>query len=573
MKRKHRKYALALVSLIFIVIGSRLYYGAESARAEPPAGNGIFDPLRQGASHRMKDLEEYHTRSLHSIEKIAGVDSTVIDLRSIDTTGLSDHYTFWQEVAVGGGQVRPPTVGDVNGNGLAELYGAVRHGSEESQSPAEIWELDSTGNFQKQFTFGDSVLLPYGLFNVRGDGTKQVLMIGSAGNVFVAGADLQGQLPTVIESDLNPPRSGQLQVNDPTFGDFDSDGQVDYLFTLDDVTTYIAEIDTASRQIDTIFTFQPPDLYTEGFAIGDFDQNGKTDIVEASVHGDVYVIECEGQKQYEHVWTGQVETYNAYMEMATHDIDGNGKPEFWVGGDATYNGVAITRFTCFESNGVHSYVPVHRIDLVGVFSFYADNCFARDIDGDGKEELCICIDQHVIILKFDGQPGKQHYQIFYLKQNELADQNSVYYGATLFNVDGKGGDDLLISMDQAGTDYALRIFTRIYRPNFVASVPRVEANVPKEFILRQNYPNPFNPGTSIRFTIPSGLQGRTVSLRVFDLLGKEVRTLANERMSAGDHVVQWAGTDDNGRGVASGIYLIRLQCENYQQTIKSVLTK
>ena len=137
---------------------------------------------------------------------------------------------------------------------------------------------------------------------------------------------------------------------------------------------------------------------------------------------------------YQKVWQSTIPTYNAYLHFSTHDIDGNGKPEFWVGGDAYYNGVGVTRFTCFETDGVNSYAPVAQIDLVGVFSFFAGNCFAKDIDNDGKEEIFICIDQNVIMLKFVGTPNHPAYEVFYVKQNELADSNSVYFGATLYEM-------------------------------------------------------------------------------------------------------------------------------------------
>ena len=54
-------------------------------------------------------------------------------------------------------------------------------------------------------------------------------------------------------------------------------------------------------------------------------------------------------------WQGMVETYNAYLCAETNDIDGNGKKEIWIGGDAFYSGQGITRITIFEANGDNSY--------------------------------------------------------------------------------------------------------------------------------------------------------------------------------------------------------------------------
>jgi hypothetical protein len=77
--------------------------------------------------------------------------------------------------------------------------------------------------------------------------------------------------------------------------------------------------------------------------------------------------------------------------------------------------------------------------------------------------------------------------------------------------------------------------------------------------LGQNYPNPFNPETTIRFEVPGGENGRAhVSLRVYDLRGRLVRTLVDEELLPGRHEVVWDGRDEEGRRVPSGLYLYRL---------------
>jgi predicted lipoprotein with Yx(FWY)xxD motif len=74
------------------------------------------------------------------------------------------------------------------------------------------------------------------------------------------------------------------------------------------------------------------------------------------------------------------------------------------------------------------------------------------------------------------------------------------------------------------------------------------------FSLDQNYPNPFNPITTIRYAIPVGTL-HAISLRVYDVLGREVATLVNETKQPGTYVVRWGAS-----GVVSGVYLCRLQC-------------
>jgi hypothetical protein len=90
-------------------------------------------------------------------------------------------------------------------------------------------------------------------------------------------------------------------------------------------------------------------------------------------------------------------------------------------------------------------------------------------------------------------------------------------------------------------------------------------NHQNNFILNQNYPNPFNPTTNISFTLP---QRSFVSLKVFDLLGREVTTIISEEMLAGSYAKQW-----NAANIPSGIYFYRLQAGLYSETKKLILFK
>jgi hypothetical protein len=89
--------------------------------------------------------------------------------------------------------------------------------------------------------------------------------------------------------------------------------------------------------------------------------------------------------------------------------------------------------------------------------------------------------------------------------------------------------------------------------------------------LHQNRPNPFNPTTTIHFDLAR--EGH-VTLRVYDVGGRLVRTLVDERMSAGfDHRVVWSGLDEAGSPVASGIYFARLVAGEVTATRKLVMLK
>jgi hypothetical protein len=94
--------------------------------------------------------------------------------------------------------------------------------------------------------------------------------------------------------------------------------------------------------------------------------------------------------------------------------------------------------------------------------------------------------------------------------------------------------------------------------------------IPIDFALNPNYPNPFNPVTTIAYRLPTRAP---VTLEVHSLLGQRVRHLVEEMQLAGHHTVTWDGTDDDGRPVASGVYLYRLRAGRYDLTRKMVLAK
>ncbi len=96
------------------------------------------------------------------------------------------------------------------------------------------------------------------------------------------------------------------------------------------------------------------------------------------------------------------------------------------------------------------------------------------------------------------------------------------------------------------------------------------AEIPKKFELLQNYPNPFNPTTTIKFGVAKAGQ---VSLVVYDLLGRKVKTLFNENTHVGFHTVGWDGTNEFGNKVATGLYFYQLKAESVQLTHKMILLK
>ncbi|MDH3269462.1 MAG: T9SS type A sorting domain-containing protein [Ignavibacteria bacterium] len=108
--------------------------------------------------------------------------------------------------------------------------------------------------------------------------------------------------------------------------------------------------------------------------------------------------------------------------------------------------------------------------------------------------------------------------------------------------------------------------TGVYRTiESTTDINEYEEVIPSEFALYQNYPNPFNPSTTIKYQLP---QSGKVTLKVYDILGEEIRTLVNEGKAAGNYEVNF-----DASVLKSGVYFYSLQTESFRDTKKMILIK
>ncbi len=129
---------------------------------------------------------------------------------------------------------------------------------------------------------------------------------------------------------------------------------------------------------------------------------------------------------------------------------------------------------------------------------------------------------------------------------------SFFYRVVAFDFNGNQGE----FSDEAGL--------------LVTSITDNGGALPTAFALGQNYPNPFNPDTQIRYDLPKDSQ---VQLRVFNMMGQEVRTLLNESMPAGSHEIRWDGRDQSGVRVATGVYVYVIRAGDFAQSKRMTLIK
>jgi hypothetical protein len=104
----------------------------------------------------------------------------------------------------------------------------------------------------------------------------------------------------------------------------------------------------------------------------------------------------------------------------------------------------------------------------------------------------------------------------------------------------------------------------------VTAVSKNGGNIPKTFAVSQNYPNPFNPSTVINYALP---KSSLVTIKIYNVLGQEVKTLVNSQLQAGNYMVQWNGDNNFGHTVSSGVYIYRVVAGEYVKTMKMMLLK
>lgn len=105
---------------------------------------------------------------------------------------------------------------------------------------------------------------------------------------------------------------------------------------------------------------------------------------------------------------------------------------------------------------------------------------------------------------------------------------------------------------------------------YAVGVQNISTEIPNKYELSQNYPNPFNPATKINFSIT---KNENVSIKVYDMMGREVITLVNQKMGPGRYSTDWQGINGTGVKVASGVYFYRMITPSYTEIKKMVLVK
>jgi hypothetical protein len=127
-------------------------------------------------------------------------------------------------------------------------------------------------------------------------------------------------------------------------------------------------------------------------------------------------------------------------------------------------------------------------------------------------------------------------------------------------------DNTMMPNIDSGPYYGRKLLVQGPSLSAVSSLP----GIPSAFMLHQNYPNPFNPSTTIKFEVS---RASHILLRVYDVRGREVKTLADRRFEPGLYQADWDGKDNRSSSVGSGAYFVRINAGGLEDTKRMVLVK
>ncbi len=163
-------------------------------------------------------------------------------------------------------------------------------------------------------------------------------------------------------------------------------------------------------------------------------------------------------------------------------------------------------------------------------------------------------------------------------ENSVGFANSIY-GENTFSSNGILAEVMFTAKHDGAFTADLLSFERatVVNANYISEGINFEpvtaigsGDMPVAFTLGQNFPNPFNPTTAIGFSVP---ENGYVSIKVFDILGRHVRTLVDRDYTAGNYSVMWDSTDMNGDVVSNGIYFYTIEAGNFHATKRMLLLK
>ncbi|MCI0708232.1 MAG: T9SS type A sorting domain-containing protein [Ignavibacteriae bacterium] len=429
-----------------------------------------------------------------------------------------------------------------------------------------LYRLENTGTpTQPQFVLTDSTFPKPNIVQTNGFNMPQFVDIDGDGDLdmfisVLSGASLDNFR---FYSNTGMPENAGFELvtsnfistidhgaaSSPVFADIDGDGDLDLVIGNEngELAEYIREGTGAGLQftLSESPTFAPVGFFNASPDFGDIDGDGQIDLIFGEANGKIHLYRRSNPASEDTAFPLRATSFGQNAAPVLVDFDGDGDFDLFIGtGGGT---VHYYRNDGTEENLNFVLVPdfLASIDV-------GDDAKPVFLDDDGDGDLDLVVGSRNNSLFYYQNTGDS----FTLVDDYFADVPVYSRTAPAFDdVDGDGDFDLFLGNYRGGLLF--------YRNDNVTGVDPMP--VPQSFLLEQNYPNPFNAETVMKFRLSTA---EHVSLRVYDVLGREIAVLTNGRFDQGLHVVRW-----NAKGFASGVYVYRLQAGKYTEVRKAILLR
>jgi len=259
------------------------------------------------------------------------------------------------------------------------------------------------------------------------------------------------------------------------------------------------------------------------------------------------------------------------------------------GGDASKNNKAYNNTIIQPSDGRWCIISVNGSTGNTIYNNILINhhSFRGSISVDVASITGFLSDYNVLVNRLSNDDGNSNMTLAQWQSLGYDLHSMIANPENLIFINHANGNFHLLQNSQAvdaGTNLVLPIvfedLDNISRPQgigfdigcyeFTTTTEVVEENIPRSFQLFQNYPNPFNPSTTVRFQVPIESE---VTIKIYDILGREIKTLFSEQMQRGTNTVEWDGLNDAGVRMSSGTYIYRIVAGEFVQSKKMLLLK
>jgi len=263
----------------------------------------------------------------------------------------------------------------------------------------------------------------------------------------------------------------------------------------------------------------------------------------------------------EDLWTLAGKTAGSHWGAGAFDFNDNGKSELLLGGSAGYNLIGL------EYNGSGSIFD--KTNYTSSIWYDGDAAVFHNVD------IYDSLGTTVDTVRYEGPFVSRMFAGCDLNQNGdkeiMLGYQSVADSITYKRYDWDTLTLAYVPVQTWKVWNPIAINLRVLEYTAVGVKPLDLGLVtPDDYTLTQNFPNPFNPSTKINFSLPLN---KNISLKVYDILGNEIKTLVNGDMAKGAYEVTWDGTNNFNHAVASGTYITVLKYGNFTKSIKMSLVK